>query len=171
MTEKTRTDAACDLRGRQFAMTFRMPMLLTALIFLAGCTSINVRPLRYDANLKEIKLLDNPKVIVSDFVPVMGKIFAQHGITLRQVSESTRLGEKEYGIRYSAKRSWTVVPYLSQAYVKVYQGDAIVAEGTYELIGRSVCLSLYKWQGVETKMKPVYDELLKNYPPPDQKRP
>lgn len=169
MTEKNRTDAA--ERGRKFAMTFRMLVLFTAMICLAGCTSVVVSPLPYDANLKEIKLLNNPKVIVDDFVPVLEKHFLDHGIALTRVPEFASLGENEYGIRYSARRSWTVVPYLSLAYVKIFKGERIVAEGNYYLSGHSLCLSPYKWQGVETKMKPVYDELLKNYPIAGQKRP
>lgn len=167
MTMKTWTDAA--KRGRKLAMTFGM--LLTAMFFLAGCTSVVVCPLPYDANLKEIKLLNNPAVIVDDFVPVMEKYFMEHGIALNRVPESASIGANEYGIRYSARRSWTVIPYLSLAYVRIFKGERLVAEGNYYLSGHSFCLSPYKWQGVETKMKPVYDELLKKYPPAGQKRP
>ena len=141
----------------------RILLPLAVVLCLAGCTSIEVRPLPYDAQVKDIKLIENPKVIVDDFVPVMEKYFSQHGIGLKHFAESARVGENEYVIRYSAKRSWMVVPYLSDAHVKVYKGDMIVAECKYHLIGRSICLSLYKWQGVETKMQPVFDELLKNY--------
>ena len=144
--------------------------LLALAFLLAGCTSIDVFPLPYDAQAKEIKLMDNPDVIVRDFVPVMNKHFSEHGITLTRAPENTTIGENEYVIRYSAKRSWFVAPYLSTAYVKVYKGSRIVAEGNYELIGRFFCLSPYKWQGVETKMKPLYDELLKNYPENQSKR-
>ena len=141
----------------------RILLPIAVALCLAGCTSIQVRPLPYDAQIKDIKLIENPKVIVDDFVPVMEQNFSQHGIALKHFAESARIGENEYAIRYSAKRSWTVVPYLADAYVKVYKGDMIVAEGKYHLIGRSVCLSIFKWQSVETKMKPVFDELLKNY--------
>ena len=141
----------------------RIFLPLAIALCLAGCTSIQVRPLPYDAQVKDIKLIENPKVIVDDFVPVMEQNFAQHGIALKHFTASTKPGENEYVIRYSAKRSWMVWPYLSDAYVRVYKGSMIVAEGKYRLIGRSVCLSLFKWQSVETKMKPVFDELLKNY--------
>ncbi len=168
MTEKTRTDAA--ERGRKYAINFRM-LLLTAVICLAGCTSTDVRPLQYDANLKEIKLLDNPKVIVDDFVPVMELIFSQRGIALKRVPQFTQLDANEYGIRYSARRSWDFTTYLSDAYVNVYKGNLLIAYGKYHLTGGAWSLSLLKWQGVETKMKPVFDELLKNYPRVEQKRP
>ena len=58
MTKKTWTDAA--KRGRKIMGSFRMLALLAAMFFLAGCTSVIVSPLPYDANLKEIKLLNNP---------------------------------------------------------------------------------------------------------------
>lgn len=141
----------------------RILLPLAVVLCLAGCTSIEVRPLPYDAQIKDIKLIENPKVIVDDFVPVMEKNFSRHGIGLKHFTESARVGENEYVIRYSAKRSWMVLPYLADANVRVYKGSMIVAEGKYHLIGRFFCLSPYKWQGVETKMQPVFDELLKNY--------
>lgn len=142
----------------------RFFMLLSVVVFLAGCTSVEVQPLKYDAKNHEIILIDNPKVIVDDFVPVMERFFSQRGIALRRAPEFTHLGENEYGIRYSARRSWDFTAYLSDAYVNVYKGNLLVAYGKYHLIGGSACLSLFKWQGTETKMGPVLDELLKNYP-------
>ena len=145
-------------------MMVRLFFLLPIIFFLVGCTSVEVRPLQYDAQNHEIILIDNPKVIVHDFVPIMEQFFSQHGIALKRASQFTQLGEKEYGIRYSAKQSWDFTTYLSDAYVNVYRGNMLVAYGKYHLIGGSACLSLFKWQGTETKMGPVLDELLKNYP-------
>ena len=42
-----------------------------SLILLCGCNSYNVKSLPYDPNLKDIVVVDNPKVIVDDFVDVM----------------------------------------------------------------------------------------------------
>ncbi len=169
MTEKTWTDAAEHIfRGLKNTVSFRMLVLLAAVICLAGCTSIDVRPLQYAADLKEIKLLDNPKVIVDDFVPVMEWNFSQRGIALKRVPQFTQVGANEYSIRYSARRSWDLTTYLSDAYVNVYKGNLLVAYGKYHLTGGAWSLSLLKWQGVETKMKPVYNELLKNYPKVEQ---
>ena len=141
------------------------------ILCLAGCTSIDVTPLQYDAKIKEIYLIDNPKVIVDDFVPVMERYFAQYGIGLRRVSEFTQLRSNQYGIRYSARQSWDFTTYLSDAFVNVYKGNMLVAEGKYHLIGGSFCFSFFKWQGTETKMKPVYEELMKNFPKAGQKSP
>ena len=143
---------------------FRFLLLCGLMLFLAGCTSIEVEPLRYDPALKEIHLIENPKVVVHDFVPVLEQNFSQHGIVIKRFSKFTQLGKDEYGIRYTAKQSWTLLSYLSEAAVEVYKGNELVAEGKYHLLGRSACLSPLKWQGTETKMKPLYDELLKNYP-------
>lgn len=149
----------------------RLLMMVTAALCFVGCTSIDVSPLPYDSKIKEICLIDNPKVIVDDFVPVMERTFARYGIGLRRVSEFTQLRANEYGIRYSARQSWDLTTYLSDAFVNVYKGNMLIAEGRYHLIGGSFCMSLFKWQGTETKMKPVYDELLQNFPKPGQKEP
>ena len=147
-------------------------LFLCAVAFgLVGCTSIEVKPLAYDPELTEISLIDNPRVIVHDFVPVLEKHLAERGIGLKRVSEFAQLERDEYGIRYSARQSWTFVTYLSDAYVRIYKGNLLVAEGRYHLIGQFFCLSLFKWQGTETKMKPVYDELLKKFPAAEEKRP
>ena len=103
-------------------------------------------------------------MIIDDFVPVMEDYFSEHGLVLKHAPAITQLGENEYGIRYSAKQSWDFKTYLADAYVNVYKGKALVAEGKYHLIGGCFCLSLFKWQGIETKMRPIYEKLLKDYP-------
>ena len=140
-------------------------LLFSVVLCLVGCsTNIEVSPLQYDKNLKEISLINNPKVIVRQYVPTLELYFARHGIGVKRVSESTELGPDEYGIRYSARQSWTITTYLSDAYVDVYKGNKVVAVGKFHLVGGSFCLSLSKWNRTETKMKPVLEELLKNYP-------
>ena len=152
-------------------MIIRTLLLAAAVFILAGCTSIEVRPLPYDAQLKEISLIDNPRVIVHDFVSVMEEHFSRHGIALKQVPQFAQIGENTYAIRYSAQQSWDFTTYLSDAYVNVYKGNLLVACGKYHLIGGSACLSLLKWQGTEKKMAPVFEELLKNYSTAGPKRP
>ena len=142
----------------------RMLLMIAVAFCLIGCTSIKVRPLQYDSELKEINLIDNPKVIVDDFVPVMEKHFATHGIALKRVPEFTQLNANEYGIRYSARQTWDFSTYLCDAYVNIYKGNMLVADGVYHLIGGGG-FSLLKWQGTETKLTPLYNELLKNYQP------
>ena len=140
-------------------------LLFSVVLCLVGCsTNIEVSPLPYDENLKEISLINNPRVIVRQYVPTLELYFARHGIGVKQVSEFTPLGPDEYGIRYSAKQSWTITTYLSDAYVNVYKGNKLVAGGKFHLVGGSFSLSLSKWNRTETKMKPVLEELLKNYP-------
>ena len=140
-------------------------LLFSVVLCLVGCsTNIEVSPLQYDENLKEISLIDNPKVIVRQYVPTLELYFAKHGIGVKRVSEFAQLGPDEYGIRYSARQSWTITTYLSDAYVNVYKGNKVVAVGKFHLVGGSFCLSLSKWNRTETKMKPVLEELLKNYP-------
>ena len=142
----------------------KMRLCFALALILVGCTSIEVRPLHYDSEISEISLIDNPKVIIDDFVPIMEKHFSEHNIALKRVPESTQLGKQEYGIRYSAKQSWDFTTYLSDAHVNVYKGNLLIADGRYHLIGGSACLSLFKWRGTEAKMRSVYDKLLENYP-------
>ena len=48
--------------------------------------------------------------------------------------------------------------YMSWAELKLYQSGVLIANAEYKLVGKGG-LSLTKWQSVETKMKPVIDQL------------
>lgn len=64
----------------------------------------------------------------------------------------------DYILSYSARRSWDVVPYLTQAKLRILGPERReVARADYHLRGKGG-LSLLKWQG--TKMDPVIDQLL-----------
>jgi hypothetical protein len=55
--------------------------LLFSLLVLAGCTSVNVRPIAASAKVDKICIQFNDDVNVDDFVPVMQEDFFSHGIT------------------------------------------------------------------------------------------
>ena len=142
-----------------------------SLILLCGCNSYNVKSLPYDPNLKDIVVVDNPKVIVADFVDVMTDEFNAREIKVRCVPQSYAAKPKEYVVCYDARRSWDFSPYLSDATIHIRKDGMTIAKGKYHHTGGSASLDVFtKWRGTEWKMKELYDELLKYYPQTIQSR-
>ncbi len=142
-----------------------------SLILLYGCNSYNVKSLPYDPNLKDIVVVDNPKVIVADFVDVMTDEFNAREIKVRCVPQSYAAKPKEYVVCYDARRSWDFSPYLSDATIHIRKDGMTIAKGKYHHTGGSASLDVFtKWRGTEWKMKELYDELLKYYPQTIQSR-
>jgi hypothetical protein len=135
--------------------------MVAALALVAACTSVRVRPMERAAGVKHVCIESNPKVIVSDFVPVVRDGFARHGISTEVFSEDAPVG-CEYVLTYTALRSWDFAPYLSHAELHLLRQGEEVAQAEYHLKAKGGW-SLMKWQGTRTKMDPVIDELLKEY--------
>lgn len=124
---------------------------------LAACTSVRVTPLQSAPTTMCIE--ENPKVMVSDFVPVLQQGFARHGITTQPYA-TIPWDQCPYVVRYTARRSWDMAPYLSNAELTVLgPRRQTLATAAYHLRGKGG-LSLMKWQGTKSKMDPVIDELL-----------
>lgn len=133
------------------------PATLLATALLTGCTAVQVSPLQVAPS--HICIEENPKVLVRDFVPVLRDGFARHGIETSVHARPQRAG-CEYILNYSARRSWDMVPYLSQAELRIVgPSRREVARADYHLRGKGG-LSLLKWQGTKAKMDPVIDQLL-----------
>jgi hypothetical protein len=129
-----------------------------AVAILTGCTSVQVRPLDASAPLKQVCIVQNPKVEVSDFVDVLRDGFDRHGIASTVVS-ATGGGSCEVTVTYTALRTWDMAPYLSHAELRLWREGRQIGSATYHLDGGGG-LSLMKWQGTKTKMDPVIDQLL-----------
>ena len=136
--------------------------LLPWLFFWAGCESMDVKPLPYDGNIGVVKIIDNPKVLVGDFVGVMETCFSEHGIRTRQVDEFYTPRANEYWLKYTALQSFDFVTYLSVADVWIYRNGELMAKGHWQLDWNGG-ITLSKFDGTETKMRPFFAELLKNY--------
>ena len=137
-------------------------------ILFYGCNSYKVSPLPYDVELKTITVVDNPSVIVTDFVDVMADEFAKRKIKLHHVSSDLSEKSDGYVLTYDARQSWDCSLYLSDATIKIIRDGMPVAKGKYHHIGQSFSMDIFtKWRGTEWKMKDLYDELLKNYPAQD----
>jgi len=133
------------------------------LMLLGGCTQITVEPLSVSLNVSHICIKENPKVIVPDFLSVVQKEINECGITTKVYKEVTANDGCSAILTYTARRSWDMGTYLSHAELIIEdEKRKQLSKAVYHLIGKGG-FSLMKWQGVETKMKPVMDEMLKEY--------
>ena len=134
--------------------------VLAGLGVLSGCTSIEVEPLTVRPT--NICIEQNPKVLVTDFVPVVQRGLSDRGISSEVYTQVP--ASCAYRLTYVAYRTWDIVPYLSSADLEIWDSEKRrLGAAHYYLRGKGG-LSMMKWQGTETKMAPVLDELLKNMP-------
>ena len=80
---------------------------MLASFVMMGCTSVNVRPVPAGHAIKNVIIIDNPKVLVSDFIEVMVAGFARHGINARVVPATTE-PKNEYAVTYVAFRAFFI---------------------------------------------------------------
>ena len=130
---------------------------------LFGCNTYDVRALKYDPAMKEVVVVNNPEVRVSDFEDVLADAFGQRGVAVRREESGYKAAAGEYVVSYTALQSWDFTTYLSDAKVWVNKGNLQQGCGHYHHVGENMSLSFWKWQSTETKMMPLYDALLENY--------
>ena len=135
-------------------------LALCAAFASVGCTSVTVQPLK--PGVKEVLVRENPKVSMGGLGPYVRKSFASRGIATRVITEADAAGDA-YVVTYTALRSWDLTTYLSSAEFWVHHRSDLVGHAEYHLRGKGG-FALTKFQHVETKLDPVFDELLANYP-------
>lgn len=134
-------------------------MFVVALAFaIGGCTSITVTPVASSVQLHDVCIVNNPQVIVSDFVPVLRDGFARHHIATTIVDQA-QAGSCAVTLTYTALRSWDLKPYLSHAELRLWRGGTQIGFAQYHLNGKGG-YDLGKWRGTKSKMDPVIDQLL-----------
>ncbi|HXC50265.1 MAG TPA: Sbal_3080 family lipoprotein [Candidatus Limnocylindrales bacterium] len=147
--------------------TFRSCALPTsvALAFLAGCTAIHVEALpRSEVPVSHVCIAENPAVIVRDFLNTLIGGFQRHGFT-SETFTGTKPENCDVVVTYTARQSWDIVTYLVKAEIWMRRDGRQIAYAEYHLRGGGG-YALTKYEGTATKMKPVMDQLLVEYPAP-----
>ena len=132
-------------------------------VLFSGCTATDIKKLDASHQVTHVYIRENPKVKVPDFVEVVREGFSNHGISTEMIPPEKPSPQDAYIMTYTARRSWDFARYLSIAQLDIEQNGEMVAQAKYWLRGKGG-FSLFKWQGVRTKMMPVIDELLADYP-------
>ncbi len=136
--------------------------LLAALFCASACTTVEVRPVPARGYpIERLCIEQNPDVVVEDLLSVLEQGAARHGIATRVVDGTVQEG-CDYTLWYTARRRWDVRPVLGYVELRVrYRGETI---GSATYLSRP-SLSLFKWRSTESKIGPVIDELLSQFPP------
>lgn len=136
---------------------FRFAVFAAAVV-VAGCTSVTVRPVASAVQLHNVCIVNNPRVIVSDFVPVLRDGFSRHNIATTVVDQP-QAASCPVTLTYTANLHWDMKPYLSHAELRLWEGGKQIGFAQYHLNGNGG-LDLGKWRSTQAKMDPVIDELL-----------
>lgn len=131
-------------------------------LIISGCTSMDVKPISAEAHLDKICIEYNSEVNVDDFVPVVQEDFFNHGIS-SVVYHSARPTSCKFTMTYTVDRWWDMKPYMVDAQMTVNKDDAYIGSAHYHLAGHGG-LSLMKWEGTHSKIDPLLDDMLRNYP-------
>lgn len=132
------------------------------LTLLGGCTSVQVQPVAANFGIHDVCIVNNPKVLVSDFVPVLRERFSRHGINTSVVDEG-HTGQCLVTLTYTALRSWDIKPYLAHAELRLWFEGKQIAFAQYTLHGGAgFDINFTKWRSTQKKMDPVIDQLLAN---------
>jgi hypothetical protein len=133
---------------------------MIASTLLAGCTSIQVEPIAEPLSPDAICIVENPKVIVGDFLSVVRNRIEDHGIRTAVYAAEPPPRECEYVLNYVALKRWDLATYLYHAELRLMREGRRVGYAEYHLRGGGGLYPL-KWRGTKEKMRPVVDRLLR----------
>ena len=135
---------------------------LAAIAALFACTTVEVSPVPAGGYpIAQLCIERNPDVVVEDLLAVIEQGVARHGIEARVV-DAPAPADCDYTLWYTARRRWDIRPVLGQVELRVrYRGETI---GSATWLAEP-SLSPFKWRSTESKIGPVIDELLAQFPP------
>ena len=130
-------------------------------ISITGCTSIQVTNNEgfQPKSVKQICVINNPKVIIAGFNDSIVRSFARYNINARVYPENSKPALCETTMDYTALRTWDVVTYMSYAKFTLMKEGRIVSEAEFRLKGNGG-LALNKWRSTDTKIDELVDQLI-----------
>jgi len=152
----------------------RQASSITAVAVFAGCATQQpvVEPIPPQTQISEICILENPKVTVPGFLPLVQEGISRHGLrstTFREVP-----GNCVYVLEYVAFSTWLGSPTpasttLGRANIKIYRDKTLIGAVNY-VIPREVrrtdgsADNSERFSSTKAKLDPLMDELFKNLP-------
>jgi hypothetical protein len=139
---------------------------ITAITLIAGCSiQTVVEPIPPQTQISEICILENSKVIISDFLPIVQEGISRHGLrssVYREVPSNC-----VYVLEYVAYQKWDFTLFMSEASIKLYRDKKLVGTVSYKTptgIFGGGGANPSKWKSTKEKLDPLLDELFKYYP-------
>ena len=145
-----------------------MGMLAIIIAFMgvfSGCTiQTNVQSIVPNQPIEEICILENPKVAISDFLPVIQEGIQRNGFQSRVFREIPHTCT--YVLEYIAFQKWDFKPFMSEAEIRLYHAQEVIGHASYKLpsgIFGGGGANPAKWNSTKEKLDPLLDALFKNY--------
>lgn len=137
-------------------------LLLLIPIFFTGCANVEIKPLQ--KGVTKIYMIENPAVIVPDFTQVVTSEFNERGIKIIPIPARLEPGipKDAFYMKYTARRSWDIVPYMAEARIDIYQNSYMVAylNYYYNFLDK---FSLLKREHPSKKLKQPFKDFFINY--------
>jgi len=132
---------------------------------LVGCTSIQVNNATgfNPESIRQVCIVDNPKVIIKDFNQIVERSFTRYNIDAKTYKDTDNFSLCQTTLNYTATRSWDMAPYLVSAQFNLLQNGRQVSEASFRLRGNGG-LAPNKWRSTETKINELVDQLLNKAP-------
>ncbi|TKB06675.1 Sbal_3080 family lipoprotein [Desulforhopalus sp. IMCC35007] len=137
--------------------------IIVALVPMFGCTAVKVQPLETVEKIKHVCIEDGKEMCFDgQMIGVIRDGFGRHDITTQVYSDNLP-SQCEYNLTYMCNQTWDMAMYMYHAELRLYHMQTQIGYAEYHLNGKGG-FSLMKWQNTKTKMDPIIDEMLKNYP-------
>lgn len=130
-------------------------------IGMVGCTSIQINNATgfNPESIRQVCIVDNPKVVIKDFNQIVERSFNRYNINAKTYKDTDNLSFCQTTLNYTATRSWDMAPYMVAAQFNLLQNGRQVSEASFKLRGNGG-LAPNKWRSTETKINELVDQLL-----------
>ena len=133
---------------------------------IAGCAiETLVQPVPLQKSITEICILENTKVIISDFLQVVQDGISRHGLRSSVYREMPN--DCVYVLEYVAYQRWDFTLFMSEAMIRLYRDKQLIGSISYKTptgIFGGGGANPAKWKSTKEKLDPLLDELFKYYP-------
>ena len=137
-----------------------MSGVIVSMLMFSGCTSHKIEPVDKEHNLEFVCIENNPKVIVTDYVPAVEDVLHEYGIATSLYTEDTMPEYCAVKMKYTVLRNWDLATYIKYADVHLYKNGARIGYAQYTNGGG---FDFDKWGSAKEKMTPVLEKMLAQY--------
>lgn len=130
-----------------------------------------MQPIAPNRPIDEIGILENPKVIIADFLSVV-----QNGIERNRLRSKTYReipNTCTYVLEYVAFQKWYLSLFMYEANIKLYHAQELIGAANYKLptgIFGGGGMNPAKWNSTKEKLDPLLYELFRNYSSPKRRQ-
>jgi hypothetical protein len=135
--------------------------ILLSTFLLMACTTTGVG--KIDATKYPLKLIcieEKTEVKVEDLLLVLENAFQRRNIQTT-IYRGNAPEQCVYTLWYTAFRGWDIGTFLRHFELRIRRNGVVIASAAYNHSGG---LALNKWANTESKLTPVLDELLADFP-------